>query len=319
MSIAVIGAGAFGTALAISLAQSQRTVTLWGRDEAVIGNMRESLENKARLPGVALPEALAFTADLAHASGAETILLAIPAQQLRRFLEANATLFQGKTLVVCSKGIDLETGTGPSDLITRLCPTARSAILTGPSFAIDIAQGLPTALTLAIDGPAKPLQTKLSTANIRLYSTADRLGAELGGAVKNVIAIACGAAMGAGLGESARAALMTRGFAEMTRFAVGQGADATTLAGLSGFGDLVLTCTSAKSRNYATGLALGAGKPLPEGKTVEGIPTAHALVAAAVKAGCDMPISTAVSALVAGRCSVSDALENLLSRPLKEE
>ncbi|WP_224824244.1 NAD(P)H-dependent glycerol-3-phosphate dehydrogenase [Cognatishimia sp. MH4019] len=319
MSIAVLGAGAFGTALAISLARAERSVTLWGRDAGTISDMRECLENKARLPGIALPEALKFTADIAYAAQAQTILLAVPAQQLRQFLKANAKLFESKTLVVCSKGIDLETGTGPSALIAEICPTARIAILTGPSFAIDIAQGLPTALTLAVGGSAKALQTELSTHNIRLYSTADRVGAELGGAIKNVIAIACGAAMGAGLGESARAALMTRGFAEMTRFAVSQGADAATLAGLSGFGDLVLTCTSAKSRNYAAGLALGAGKLPPEGKTVEGIPTAHALVAAAEKAGCDMPISNAVSALVAGRCSVSDALEDLLSRPLKEE
>ncbi|MEL7211280.1 MAG: NAD(P)H-dependent glycerol-3-phosphate dehydrogenase [Pseudomonadota bacterium] len=319
MSISVLGAGAFGTALASSLARNRPDISLWGRDASTMEEMAQKFENKVRLAGIDLPKTLMFTANLASAAQAEIILLAVPAQQLRGFLQANATLFNDKTLVICSKGIDLETRTGPSAIVTEICPSSRVAILTGPSFAVDIAKGLPTALTLAVQDDAKRLQAELSTGNIRLYSTPDRLGAELGGAIKNVIAIACGAAMGAGLGESARAALMTRGFAEMSRFAVQQGADATTLAGLSGFGDLVLTCTSAKSRNYATGLALGTGEDLPEGKTVEGIPTSHALVAAAKAANCEMPISTAVSELVAGRCSVSDALEELLSRPLKEE
>lgn len=319
MSVAVLGAGAFGTALAISLARSRPGVMLWGRDENSINEMEASHENKVYLPGITLPDALSFTADLGKVGDAETVLLALPAQQLREFLTANAAHLDGKTLVVCCKGIDLETGIGPSALIASACPAARVAILTGPSFAVDIAQGLPTALTLAVDGSAKELQETLSTTNIRLYSTTDRLGAELGGAMKNVMAIACGAAIGAGLGESARAALMTRGFAEMRRFASSRGAREETLVGLSGFGDLILTCTSTKSRNFTAGLALGAGAPLPDGKTVEGIPTAHALVAASSQDGFDMPISTAVSALVTGKCSVSDALEDLLSRPLKEE
>lgn len=319
MSISVLGSGAFGTALAISLARSEREIVLWGRDAAQMTQMRVESENSRYLPGVPLPTGLSVTSNLAEALDAATVLLAIPAQHLRDFVTRHAGTLDGKTLVICCKGIDLTTGTGPSVLISNACPTARVAILTGPSFAVDIARGLPTALTLAVDGDASALQETLTTPNIRLYSTSDLRGAELGGAIKNVIAIACGAAIGAGLGESARAALMTRGFAELTRFAVREGASAATLAGLSGFGDLVLTCTSAKSRNYAAGLALGAGDPLPAGKTVEGIPTAHALVKAARAGGFEMPICTAVSDLVDGRCSVPDALQRLLSRPLKEE
>ena len=319
MSISILGAGAFGTALAINLANTRSDVSLWGRDEAVIQTMRESLENKARLPGIPMPTALAIHSDLATATQAETILLAIPAQRLRGFLAQNAALLNGKTLVVCSKGIDLETGDGPTATIAKLCPNAQAVILTGPSFATDIARGLPTALTLAMGDNGKDLQQQLSTNNIRLYSTADRRGAELGGAIKNVIAIACGTAIGANLGESARAALMTRGFVEMTRYATRLGAKESTLAGLSGFGDLVLTCTSEKSRNYMAGLALGQGKPLPTGMTIEGTATAHALVAAAQTGRFEMPISSAVSAIVSGQCSVAEAMGGLLSRPLKEE
>lgn len=319
MSIAVLGAGSFGTALAISLAAARDDVMLWGRDPDRVRKMTASRENATYLPGVALPDPLHLSSDLATALSAEIVLLAIPAQLLRDFLDAHGTELDGKTLVSCCKGIDLETGVSPSILISQACPNARTAVLTGPSFAVDIAKGLPTALTLAVEKDARDLQHALTTRNIRLYSTSDLRGAELGGAIKNVIAIACGAAMGGGLGESARAALMTRGFAEMCRFAVSQGARATTLAGLSGFGDLVLTCTSEKSRNYTAGLALGAGQPLPQGKTVEGIPTANALSELANRDGLEMPISGAVSDLVNGRCSVSDALEILLSRPLREE
>ena len=319
MSVAVFGAGAFGSALAISLAMSRPRISLWGRNPNQIQDMLRMRENNAHLPGIALPEALTLSSDLEQAARASIILLAIPAQKLRDFLQENAALLNGKTLVACCKGIDLSSGLGPTALIAAACPQSRIAILTGPSFAKDIAQGLPTALTLAVEGDAEALQKELTTGNIRLYTTPDRRGAEFGGAIKNVIAIACGATIGAGLGESARAALMTRGFAEMNRFAVHHGADATTLSGLSGLGDLVLTSTSGKSRNYAAGLALGAGEALPVGKTVEGIATAQALVEAAKKTGLDMPISTAVADLVAGRCSVSEALEALLSRPLKEE
>ena len=197
----------------------------------------------------------------------------------------------------------------------------RAAILTGPSFAADIARGLPTALTLAAadEGSAQRLQEQLTTPALRLYRTTDTIGAELGGALKNVVAIACGAAMGAGLGESARAALMTRGFAEMQRMAAYRGADPETLSGLSGFGDLALTCTSEGSRNYRLGLSLGAGEPFDSSTTVEGASTARAMAQVAEEAGIEMPITAAVAAVLDNRLDVPSAMRSLLTRPLKEE
>lgn len=313
--IAVIGAGAFGTALAISLARDGRDVMLWAREP---GDMQTTRENTRRLPGFTLPVTVAVTGDLAEAATAPIILLATPLQTLSALLTEHAALFANQTLVCCSKGIDLATGQGPAEIIRSACPRATPAVLSGPSFAVDIAAGLPTALTLAADDP-EPLQHALSTANIRLYRSTDMIGVELGGALKNVVAIACGVAIGAGLGESARAALMTRGYAEMNRFARERGADPETLAGLSGFGDLALTCTSEKSRNFSYGLALGRGEPGAEGVTIEGKATAEAVSIAAKKAGVDMPIANIVVALTSGAINVNDAVGILLSRPLKEE
>ena len=314
-SISIIGAGAFGTALAISLARDGREVTLWARDP---GDMAATRENTRRLPGFAFPESLNLAGDLETAARADVILLAIPLQKTSRFLSIEAALFQDKTLVSCSKGIDVLSGRGPAEIIRYECPEATPAVLSGPSFAVDIAAGLPTALTLAAADP-EPLQHMLSTSNIRLYRSTDMVGVEIGGALKNVIAIACGVAIGAGLGESARAALMTRGYAEMNRFAMSRGAAPETLAGLSGFGDLTLTCTSEKSRNFSYGLALGREAPVAEGTTIEGRGTARAVHFAAQKAGVEMPITDIVVALVNGDVTVKDAVEALLSRPLKEE
>lgn len=314
-AISVLGAGAFGTALAISLARGERAVTLWARDP---GDMAHARENPRRLPGFPFPENLAVTGDLAEAVKAPIILLALPLQQTAPFLEENCAHFTDQTLVACSKGIDIESGRGPAEIIADLCPGTTPAVLSGPSFAVDIAAGLPTALTIAADDP-EPLQRALTTTNIRLYRSIDMIGVELGGALKNVVAIACGIAIGAGLGESARAALMTRGYAEMTRFARARGADPETLAGLSGFGDLALTCTSQKSRNFAFGLALGRGDPIDDGVTIEGKATAIAVSNAAKRAGIDMPIAEIVVAIVEGKVTISEAVEILLSRPLKEE
>ena len=224
-------------------------------------------------------------------------------------------------MVACCKGIELETGAGPVQIITEEVPDARAAILTGPSFAADIARGLPTALTLAAqdDDTAKRLQTELTTRAMRLYRTTDTVGAELGGALKNVVAIACGTAMGAGMGESARAALMTRGYAEMQRMAAHLGADPDTLAGLSGFGDLTLTCTSEGSRNYRLGLSLGRGEAFDAGTTVEGAATALAVARVATEADLDMPITMAVAGLLDKTLDVKEAVHSLLNRPLKEE
>jgi glycerol-3-phosphate dehydrogenase (NAD(P)+) len=317
MSVAVVGAGAFGTALAISLAR-KGPVTLWARDPA---NMAEARENTARLAGCPFPEPLILTGDLAQAANAGILLIAVPTQKLRGFLEANKILLASKTLVACCKGIELATGAGPVTVIADVVPNAVPAILTGPSFARDIARGLPTALTLACadDKTGQHLQQQLTTANLRLYRTTDTIGAELGGALKNVIAIACGTAMGAGLGESARAALMTRGFAEMQRLAAHLNADPQTLSGLSGFGDLTLTCTSEQSRNYCLGLSLGQGTRFNPNTTVEGAATAKAVHLLAQESALDLPITAAVAGLLENRLDVATAMRDLLARPLKEE
>ncbi|MFK7836988.1 MAG: NAD(P)H-dependent glycerol-3-phosphate dehydrogenase [Sulfitobacter sp.] len=317
MSVSVLGAGAFGTALAISLAH-RGPVTLWARH---VGDMAIRRENAQRLPGCAFPNALHVTEDLSLACQNDILLVAVPMQKLREFLSSHAELLHGKTLVACCKGIELNSGLGPVSVILETVSDATPAILTGPSFAADIARGLPTALTLACadDGVGARLQKKLTTDNLRLYRTTDTTGAELGGALKNVIAIACGAVMGAGLGESARAALMTRGYAEMQRLATHLHADRKTLSGLSGFGDLTLTCTSAQSRNYRLGLSLGRDETLDSSITVEGAATARAVDALAETAGLDMPITKAVAGVLDNRLDVKTAMQHLLTRPLKEE
>lgn len=312
MSVAVLGAGAFGTALAVALS-ANGPVTLWGRD---IGWDREN----PRLPGVRLPAAVRVTDDL-DAALAPTTLIALPAQALGGFLAGQAGRLDGRTLVNCAKGIDLARLTGPSALLAAACPNATIAVLTGPGFAADIARGLPTALTLACADAAAgaALQAELSTPVLRLYRSTDVTGAELGGALKNVIAIAAGVVMGAGLGDSARAAIVTRGFAEMTRLATALGARPETLTGLSGLGDLVLTCTSEQSRNLRFGRALGSGQGFDPATTVEGAATARAVAAMTAQGGTEMPIAAMVAALADGRISMENAIESLLSRPLKEE
>ncbi|MGJ8597787.1 NAD(P)H-dependent glycerol-3-phosphate dehydrogenase [Sulfitobacter sp.] len=317
MSVCVLGGGAFGTSLAIALA-TKGPVVLWARDPA---DMQVARENKARLPDCPFPDDLTVTGNLATALHADTILLALPMQKLRGFLHDQAPALGHKSLVACCKGIELSTGKGPVQIITEEVPSAQAAILTGPSFAADIARGLPTALTLAVadDTVAKDLQKQLTTSTLRLYRTTDTIGAELGGALKNVVAIACGTAMGAGMGESARAALMTRGYAEMKRMAEYRGADPDTLAGLSGFGDLTLTCTSEGSRNYRLGLSLGRGEDFDAGTTVEGAATARAVAQVAKDAELDMPITMAVAGLLDKTLDVKTAVHSLLTRPLKEE
>ncbi len=320
MSVGIIGAGAFGTALAISLAGKGR-VQLWSRADCHVQDMARHRENTARLPGVAFPEALQVTDDFDTIAGENTLLLAVPMQQLRSVLVQHRDVLADKTLVACCKGIELATGHGPIAVISEILPGAHPALLTGPSFAADIARGLPTALTLACADEylGKALQQSLSTDNIRLYRTTDTIGAELGGALKNVMAIACGAVIGAGLGDSARAALMTRGYAEMLRMALAKGARAETLAGLSGFGDLALTCTSEMSRNYQLGLSIGRQEPFDPKVTVEGTATARAVVVECARMGLDMPITQSVVDLIDQKTSITGAMAQLLARPLKEE
>ncbi|WP_371224862.1 NAD(P)H-dependent glycerol-3-phosphate dehydrogenase [Roseovarius sp. 2305UL8-3] len=316
----VLGAGAFGTALAISLAQNG-PVTLWARDANHATKMRADHENKARLPGYPLSDAITVTSKLDALSADAPCLLAVPTQKLRSLLETRPEALSNRPLIACCKGIELSTGLSPTEVIKAVLPDTLAAVLTGPSFASDIARGLPTALTLACADATQGevLQSQLSTANLRLYRTTDVTGAELGGALKNVMAIGCGAVMGAGLGESARAALMTRGFAEMQRLARTQGADPDTLAGLSGFGDLTLTCSSDQSRNYRFGHSLGRKEPFDPAITVEGVATAQAALRIAKEAGVDTPVTQAVVALSTGQLQVDQVIDMLLSRPLKEE
>lgn len=311
--IDIAGAGAFGTALAITLARAGARVTLWARAGAA--DMQAARENARRLPGHPFPDNLRVTGEIGDLT-ADLLLLAVPTQKLHELLP----LLPGHadTVISCAKGIHLATGLSPCQLIARDLPGITTGALTGPSFAADIAAGLPTALTLALPGDrhGAEMQDRLSTPTLRLYRTTDLVGAELGGALKNVIAIASGVVMGAGLGESARAALMARGFAEMRRVATYRGARDETLAGLSGFGDLVLTCTSDKSRNYRHGLALAGALPLDPEATVEGAATAEELSS---HPDLDTPVADVVAALCRGEATVQDAMAALLNRPLKPE
>lgn len=315
--IGIVGAGAFGTALAVALSAEGRSVTLWARDPEPIRRTGQS----PHLPGISLPKTVSITAEITDLGGSDAVLLALPMQALRPFLSGPGRTLPSAPLVACCKGVDLSTLTGPVAVIASTCPGAIPALLTGPSFAADIAAGLPTALTLACgdDALGERLQSLLSTAALRLYRTDDVAGAELGGALKNVVAIAAGIAIGAGLGDSARAALMTRGYAEMVRLATTLGARAETLAGLSGFGDLVLTCTSDQSRNFRYGRALGAREGFDPSVTVEGAATARAVARLADQRGIDLPVTAMVAALIDGHIDLSTAIQTLLTRPLRKE
>ena len=317
MTIGIAGGGAFGTALGVALARDGHNVQLWARDAAAVAQMQSGRES-ARLPGVTLLDNITISTALEPLFACDTLLLAVPAQALTPFLQAHGAHLSGKALVACCKGIDLGRMTGPASTIRDLVPDAQAAILTGPSFAADIARGLPTALTIACadDATGMALQQMLSTQTLRLYRTTDIIGAELGGALKNVVAIAAGVVIGAGYGESARAALMTRGLAEMTRLAVTLGAEQATLRGLSGLGDLILTCNSEKSRNFRYGLALARGETLAADITVEGLHTAREI---AGRPALDTPIADAVAALADGRADLAALADMLLNRPLKPE
>lgn len=318
--IGVVGAGAFGTALAVVQAAEGRPVALWGRDAAAMREIETARENRGRLPGVALPAPVRCASDLAVLARAEVLLLALPAQQTEAFLAAHAAVLPRVPMVLCAKGIDGRGFRLQTEIAGAACPWHPLAALTGPGFAGEIARGLPTALTLACADAelGGALQAGLSARRMRLYLTEDLHGAQIGGALKNVIAIACGLVEGAGLGHSARAALMTRGFAEMTRLAVAMGARPETLAGLSGLGDLSLTCNSPQSRNFALGRALGAGAHRPGG-TVEGVATARAACQLAGRHGIEMPIAGAVADVLDGALTTLQAMDALLSRPLREE
>jgi glycerol-3-phosphate dehydrogenase (NAD(P)+) len=324
-SFGVVGAGAWGTALANAAARAGREVVLWARDADHVAEMAATRANERRLPGVALEAAVRPSADLAAIARCDAILLVTPAQTLGEIAAALALVMRpGTPVVLCAKGIDRTTGHFLADLAADSFPRAPIAVLSGPSFAADVARGLPTAVSMACADAiiAEALAVSLTSPSFRLYHGTDVRGVEIGGAGKNVLAVACGVAIGRGLGESARAALVARGFAELMRFAGAYGAKPETLMGLSGLGDLVLTCGSAQSRNFAFGLKLGEGQNLERataGKLAEGVMTAPVLVALAEARGIDMPIASAVNALISGRVDVEGAMAALLNRPPKAE
>ncbi|MFN0116458.1 MAG: NAD(P)H-dependent glycerol-3-phosphate dehydrogenase [Paracoccaceae bacterium] len=319
MRIGVLGAGAFGTALAIALGRAGREVVLWARDPECAAELARGRRNLRYLPDARLPESVSVTAEIGKAA-APVLLLAVPMTALPGLL-SHLPEPGDHALVACAKGIDLTSGLGPSGLIARAHPGAVAAVLSGPSFAADIARGMPTALTLACrdDARGANLQRLLSTPDLRVYRSTDVAGVELGGALKNVIAIASGVVVGAGFGDSARAALVTRGFAEMTRLAIALGARAETLSGLSGLGDLILTATSPQSRNFRYGLAIGSGTAPDAGLTVEGVATARAALEVARTHGVALPVTGAVAGLIDGRLALGEAVAALMARPLTTE
>lgn len=320
-SIGVIGAGAWGTALATVAARAGRDVTLYARDAAHAARIATSRINP-RLPGATLAPGIAVTNDIALAGGADIILVVTPAQHLRAALLAlGPHLAKDTPVVACAKGIERGTHKFMTEIITEAAPHAVPAILSGPSFADDVALGLPTAVTLAAhdEALAAGLVQALGSATFRPYHTSDVRGVEIGGAAKNVLAIAAGIVVGRQLGASAQAALTTRGFAELARFGRALGARSETLVGLSGLGDLILSCSSPQSRNFALGLALGRGEPKPAGKLAEGEFTAPVLGELAAARKVDMPVSQAVAAILSGAITIEAAIEGLLTRPFKAE
>lgn len=327
-SVYVAGAGSWGTALAALCVRAGRDTVLWSRGEAVARDVNERGENLAYLPGIALPDALRATADRAAARDADAILLVVPAQAARTELIAlrEATNGAAMPVALCCKGIERGTGQLMHQVLAEAWPEALGAVLSGPSFAADVARGLPTAVTLADEDAScgtRWLGT-VATETFRPYYSNDVLGAELGGAIKNVLAIACGVVEGRGLGESAKAALMARGFAEARRFALGMGARPETLAGLSGLGDLILTCGSRQSRNMSLGYEVGQGANARDviagRRTVsEGAATAPVLVRLAQERGVEMPICEAVAKLLAGDADLDTIVTDLMTRPLKIE
>ena len=320
--IAVLGAGAWGTALANQAARSGGNVTLWARDVLHVREMHETRENRRRLPGVALAANVTPSANLLALSSTQLVLLAVPAQAFRGLLESVALVLRpGVPLVICAKGIERGTGVFLSDIVADILPQNPVAVLSGPSFAQDLAKSLPTAVTLATHHAAtlEMVLAALAAPYFRMYHSTDVRGVEIGGAAKNVIAIACGIAAGKQLGASAQAALVARGFAELARFGRAFGARAETLMGLSGLGDLVLTCNSPQSRNFAYGFALGAGQVQTKTGVVEGVQTASALVALARARGVDMPIASAVDSILKGTIDIDASIDALLARPSRSE
>jgi glycerol-3-phosphate dehydrogenase (NAD(P)+) len=326
-SVGVVGGGAWGTALAQTARLAGREALLWAHEAEVVAEINAVHVNSAFLPGIALHPALRATANLAELAACDVVLMVAPAQHLRSVAAALAPhLAKGKPVVVCAKGIEQASGKLLLDVIREVLPAAEPAILSGPSFAIDVARGLPAAVTVATaqETLGRALAQSLAYRQFRIYWSSDTIGVQLGGAVKNVLAIAAGIVLGRRLGDSAHAALLTRGFAELRRFGAALGARRETLVGLSGLGDLMLTCSSPQSRNMSLGLALGEGEKLAavlasRRSVAEGVFTARAVVRLAAARGIEMPICEAVDAILEGRRDIDTAIGALLSRPLRAE
>lgn len=323
--IAVLGGGAWGTALANVTARAGRKVTLWEHDAANAAQLADKRESRF-LPGVRIEDSIAVTRELGDAARADAILLVVPAQAMRSVMaELSKSLAPRTPIIACAKGIERGTQKFMTEVIAECAPAATPAILSGPSFAADVARGLPTAVTLATadEATAGALAKALASRTFRPYQSTDVRGVEIGGAAKNVLAIASGIVTGRGLGASAAAALTTRGFAELVRFGRAHGAKTETMMGLSGLGDLILTCSSPQSRNFSFGAMLGKGEPIDniQAKTglAEGAFTAPVLLEMARQRNVDMPISTAVAAMLTGKMTVDQAIESLLTRPLRSE
>ena len=324
MKIGVVGGGAWGTALAQVAAHGGRDTLLWAIEDEVVAAVNRIHENPVYLKGCKLEPTLRATTAFSDLADRDAWIVVTPAQHMRAVLSRLPC--PNMPLVLCSKGIEEGSGKMLHDVAHEVCPTSPIAVLSGPSFAHEVAEGLPTAVTLACEDAelGGRLRERLSSPAFRIYYTDDVVGAEVGGAVKNVLAIACGIAEGRRLGQNARAALIARGFMEMTRFGLAQGARRETLAGLAGLGDLVLTCSSTSSRNFSLGKGIGEGRPVPElmadRRTVaEGAFTAPVLARLAREKGVEMPIVFAVDALISGRAGVDEVLEQLLNRPPRDE
>ena len=327
MRAGILGGGAWGTALAQVAARAGLEPTLWAREAAAVADINARRENRLFLPGVALDAVIRATGELADLADAELILAAVPAQHARAVLQSFAPHCRaGTPVVLCAKGIEQGSLKLMAYVLAETIPAARPVVLSGPSFAAEVARGLPTAITLACPDAAlaAEIAAAIATATFRPYLSGDMIGAEAGGAIKNVLAIACGVVEGRWLGRSAHAALVTRGFAELTRLAVALGGRAETVAGLCGLGDLVLTCSSLQSRNTSLGFALGRGESVEEalaGKSsvAEGVASAPAVRDLAFKLGVETPISNEVAAILAGVRSIDEAIAALLARPLRAE
>tara|TARA_B100001750_G_scaffold236902_2_gene241361 strand:+ start:723 stop:1718 length:996 start_codon:yes stop_codon:yes gene_type:complete len=322
-TVAVVGAGAWGTALAHIQAEAGRDVKLWARENDIVDMINLHHENSTYLPGVKLNENITVTNSLSAVQDAAIILIVTPAQYVRATLEGlRHESLDGKPIVICSKGIEIETGMMLSKVLEETIPNAVPAVLTGPCFAREVALGLPTGVTIASKNKdvAKELAQNLGCRNLRAYVTTDNIGAQIGAAVKNVLAIACGAVYGMKLGENARAALITRGIAEMGRLAKAMGAEEKTLMGMCGFGDVMLTCSSMQSRNFSLGVMLGEGRTLEEimaerRSVTEGVHTAKALKKLAYANAVDMPIADAVYQCLCEDLPLKEGVEQLLDRP----